>query len=524
MLGNLSLYDNLIILIYFTIVLAIGLIASLGRDKSPQDYFLAGKNMGWLVIGMSLFATNISSEHLVGLAGSASIHGLSVGHFEWLAAFILILLGWVFAPMFIRSNVYTVPEFIGKRFDKRSRTYLAVISLVAYFFTKISVTLLAAGYILHRIIGLDMFFATVLIVLLTGIYTVMGGLNSVMKTQVFQTIVLLSGAILLTFFGLAEIGGISKLTENLPERYLSIFKSVSDPDFPWTGIIFGAPILGIWYWCTDQYIVQRILSSKGIEAARKGTVLAAILKTVPILFFIIPGLIAVELFPAVKGDEVYPFLISSNLLPSGIKGLVIAGLFAALMSSLASAFNSSATLIANDFYKPRKPDVSNNELVLVGRLATTVIIFLAISIIPLLKMINTQIYIYLQSIQAYISPPIASVFLIGIFWSKATSRAAFWALIIGGGLGVIRIITSLINPGVIANIFPLNFIDNINYLHFAIILFVISGGLMFAISLLDAKQSHQSVFDSGLLFSKDDLKISYFTKKIEDVEILNHSK
>lgn len=524
LISNLSFYDNAIILIYFAVVLAIGIIASFGKDKSSLDYFLAGRNVGWLVVGISLFTTNISSEHLIGLAGAGSIRGLSVGHFEWLAAFILVLLGWVFAPLFIRSNVYTMPEFLGKRFDERSRAYLTGVSLGAYFFTKIAVTLLAGGYLLSHILGLDMFFAAVLIVLFTGVYTVVGGLNSVLRTQVFQIIILLTGSLLLTIYGLIEVGGFTGLTSQLPDDYFVLFKPVSDPDFPWTGILFGAPILGIWYWCTDQYIVQRILSAKGIKDARKGTLLAAFLKTIPIFLFIIPGLIAAVLYPSVKGDEAFPVLIAGNLLPSGIKGLVIAGLFAALMSSLSSAFNSSATLITNDIIKPRRPQSSDHELVLVGRLATTIMVLIAISIIPILKMINTQIYIYLQNIQAYISPPIASVFLIGIFWPKATSRGAFWALIIGGSIGLLRIIISFFSSEFIHGIPVLDFINSINYLHFAIILFLLSSSVLMVISFVERRHKSFELLPSKWTFNISDLKLNQVERTKSKYNLIEQEK
>ena len=475
-------------LLYFSIVLLIGLYtAAKTRGKGAEQYFLAGKNVGWLAIGMSLFATNISSEHLVGLAGAGSSNGFIVGQFEWLAIFILFLLGWVFAPIFIKSNVYTIPEFLGKRFGTKSRIYLSVISISSYLFTKIAVTIIAGGFLLSAVLGWDMFTAVVLIVFLTGLYTVVGGLSSVINTQIFQTVILISGAFFLTFFGIKEIGGLSALTAKLPHDYFKMFKPFSDPNFPWTGILFGAPILGIWYWCTDQYIVQRILSAKGIKAARKGTVLAAALKFFPIFLLIIPGLIAAILYPEVRGDEAYSLLLSGSLLPVGIKGIVISGLFAALMSSLASAFNSSATLISIDLIKPYKKNISGRELVLVGRLATVLMVFLSIMIVPLLRVLDTNIYIYLQSLQAYISPPIAAVFLIGIFWKGATSKGVFYSLAIGGFLGLIRIVSTFLDPSTLGNIFGLNYFVNINFLHFAFLLFLVSTFILVSVSLSDKK-------------------------------------
>ncbi len=516
MIESISLIDNIVIIIYFGIVLLIGIYHQRSKVKNSEDYFLAGRSMGWVAVGTSLFATNISSEHLIGLAGTGSTRGLSVGQFEWLAVFILIILGYVFAPIFIRSKVFTVPEFFGQRFDRRSRTYLTAISIGAYFFTKIAVTLLAASYLLKLVLGWDMFASTVLIVLLTGLYTIIGGLRSVIKTQIFQAGLLIFGAFLLVYFGISEIGGFSSLTEKLPSDYFTLFKPIDDPDFPWTGMIFGAPILAIWYWCTDQYIVQRILSAKGVENARKGTLLAGFLKIFPIFLFILPGMIAVVLFPGISGNEAYTYLLTGSLLPIGIKGIVIAGLFAALMSSLSSAFNSSATLIANDIYKPRKTDVKDDELVLVGRLATTLIVLLTIFMIPLLKMINTDIYIYLQTLQAYISPPIASVFIIGIFWKKITATAAIWALITGGSLGFLKIILTTLDPSIVNGLGMIGSYASINYLHFAFILFVITSVVLIAVSLMVTQSTQDKIKAAEFVFRKTDLGIDWMQSKLKN--------
>jgi len=282
--GNLNTFDNLILLTYFLIVLGIGLYTGRSKGNSISQYFLAGKNLSWIVIGTSLFATNISSEHFVGLAGAGSIHGLSVGYFEWLAVIILFLLGWLFAPIFLRANIFTVPQFFGKRFDNKSRFYLTIVSILSYIFTKIGVTLLAGTFVLKQVLGWDMFTSTIIIVFITGLYTVIGGLTSVAFTQVFQSIMLILGAVLLSVFGLIEVGGFGQLVDKLPAEYFSIFKSTTDPNVPWIGILLGAPIIGIWYWCADQYIVQRVLAAKGIEDAKKGTMLAAVFKIFPIFF------------------------------------------------------------------------------------------------------------------------------------------------------------------------------------------------------------------------------------------------
>lgn len=516
MIESISLVDNIVIIFYFGIVLLIGIYHQRSKVKNSEDYFLAGRNMGWIAVGTSLFATNISSEHLIGLSGAGYSRGLSVGQFEWLAVFILVLLGYVFAPIFIRSKVFTVPEFFGQRFDQRSRTYLAAISIIAYFFTKIAVTLLAASYLLKLVLGWDMFASTVMIVLLTGLYTIIGGLRSVIKTQIFQSVLLIFGAALLVYYGISKVGGFAALSQKLPSDYFTLFKPTDDPDFPWTGIIFGAPILAIWYWCTDQYIVQRILSAKGIEHARKGTLLAAILKIFPIFLFILPGMIAVVLYPGISGNEAYTYLLAGNILPIGVKGIVISGLIAALMSSLSSAFNSSATLIANDFYKPRKKNVKDDELVLIGRLATTLIVILTICLIPLLKMISRDIYLYLQILQAYISPPIASVFLIGIFWSKVTSTAAIYSLITGGLFGFIKILLSLLDQSIIESLGILGLYASINYLHFAFVLFVITSVVLVIVSLTKKQTAQEKIQAFNFIFHKEDLSINWMQSKIKN--------
>lgn len=526
MSSNLSLLDNFIILVYFGIVLYIGIYISRSKISNKSNYFLAGKNLGWFAIGSSLFATNISSEHLVGLAGAGSKYGLGVGHFEWLAAVILLILGWVFAPILLRANVYTVPQFFGKRFDDRSRIYLTLISIFSYLFTKIGVTLLAGSFVLKSVLGWNMFTSAVLMVLITGVYTVVGGLPSVIKTQIFQMIILIIGSILLSIFGLYKVGGFEGLIENLPPNFFEVFKSPTDSNLPWTGILLGAPILGIWYWCTDQYIVQRIFSAKDIKSAQKGTLLAALLKTIPIFFFIFPGLVAAVLYPNLKGDSAYSLLLSGNLLPAGIKGIVIAGLFAALMSSLASAFNSASSLIALDIYSFIRPKASESEEVLVGRLSTMLFVIIAIAIVPLIKMIDTHIYIHLQTIQAYIAPPIVSVFLFGIFWKKATSESAIYALLIGGILGLFRIILSSVDLDVIKQNTILNFYYQINYLHFALYLFLICSLVIVSISLLIKTEIIEENKISNYSISFKEISVTantanFMRKKVSKTEITN---
>jgi SSS family solute:Na+ symporter len=490
----LSLLDNIIILFYFITVLGIGLYFSRKRDHSSADYFLAGRNIGWIALGISLFATNISSEHFVGLAGSGASRGIAVAPFEWMAIFILVILGYAIAPIYLKAGVYTVPEFLEKRFDKRTRLYLSSLSIIVYIFTKTSITLFAGGLLLHEVLDWDIYTSTLVMVMLTGLYTVIGGLKAVIYTQIFQAVFFLGGAILLTVYGLKEVGGLHGLYAKLPADYFAMIKPVSDPDFPWTGILFGAPIIGFWYWCTDQYIVQRVLSARSVKDARRGTLLTAFLKILPVFVFVIPGLIAVALFPGANGDQAYPFLLNSRILPVGIKGLVVAGVMAAIMSSLASVFTSASTLFTMDLYRSFKPAASERKLVLVGRLATTVIVICAILWVPMIKYISTEIYIYLQSIQAYVSPPIAAVFILGVYYKKINSRGAIWGLTIGGFFGLLRLILEMFPKEYTGGFTAVSWFVDVNYLHFAAILFVFSSAVMvlvsrlFAISVLEPER------------------------------------
>jgi SSS family solute:Na+ symporter len=471
LISGFTFFDGVVIIIFLAAVTGLGFYYAGRGEKNFSEYFLSGRNVGWAAIGFSIFATNISSEHFIGLAGSGASRGLAGGQFELIAVFILIILGWLIAPVYLKSGVVTMPEFLEKRYDRTNRKLFAYFSIIIYIFTKISFSLIAGGLLFYKIFGMGVYTSAILIVLLTGIYSVIGGASAVIRTNVFNAIVLILGALVLTVFGLHAVGGFSGLQEKLPATYFSMFKGISDPDFPWTGIIIGAPILAFWYWCTDQYIIQNVMSAKSIGDARRGTLLAALLKLTPLFILVLPGLIAAALYPEINGDEAFPVLITSSILPTGFKGLVIAGLLAAIMSSLASVFNVTATLFTNDFYKVKHPNASERELVLVGRLATAVIVFTAILSIPMIRIISSQMYIYLQGLQAFISPPIVVIFLMGLLLKKASPKAALWTFIIGETIGVSRLgLEMMVNNGILTSPLFLQ-ISHFNFLHFAIILF-----------------------------------------------------
>src|SRR5580704_7327994 len=386
----LSTVDLVIIGLYFCVVFAIGFYFS-RKERTSKDYFLASRNVGWFAIGASLFVSNISTEHFIGLAGSGASSGLAVGHFEWLACFMLLILGWVFVPFYLRSNVFTMPEFLERRFNRHCAVYLAAISIIAYIFTKISVQLYAASVVLERIAGWSLVKTAIVLVVATGIYTIAGGLAAVIYTDTVQTLILITGAVALTVIGLHRVGGLEHLRTMVPPAYFHMIKPASDPAFPWTGIFFGAPILGIWYWCTDQVIVQRVLSARDEGHAKAGTIFAGFLKILPVFMLVLPGIIALALFrdlfkfgpngEVLNGDIAYPTLIL-NLLPTGLVGLVLAALLAAVMGAMSSVFNSASTLVTLDFYKKLDPAASESKLVNVGRVATGLMVILGLLWVP----------------------------------------------------------------------------------------------------------------------------------------------
>lgn len=493
MSASFSALDIGIVVVYILLVIGIGVYFT-RRGGTREGYFLAGRSVGWIAIGASLFATNISSEHLLGLAGTGSKSGLAVGHFEWLACLIVLLLGWVFTPFYLRSGVFTMPEFLERRYGPSARWYLSGISIVAYVLTKISISLYAGGILLHAVVGWDMYTSAVVIVLITGVYTVLGGLSAVIYTDVVQMVLLIAGSLLLTVLGLQEAGGWNAVVAATPPDFWHMFKPMSDPDFPWTGIVFGAPILGIWYWCTDQYIVQRVLSARNLDHAQAGTIFAGFLKILPVFLLVLPGLIAYALSDGtVTGDRSYAWMVTT-LLPSGIKGLVVAGLLAALMSSLSAMFNSTSTLFTMDIYRKLRPDADERRTVLVGRVVTVAMVGLGLLWIPFIGMLSDErMYVYLQSVQGYIAPPIAAVFLFGILWRRGTARGAMAALLTGLLLGMLRFVLELTHKVRPFEAPWLVQAATVNFLHVAVLLFGICSLVYVAVSLSGAAPAEGSL-------------------------------
>ncbi len=504
-------FDWVVLGIYFLALIAVAVWVFLQKNKNTEDYFLAGRNVGWFVIGASIFASNIGSEHVVGLAGTGFESGTPMAHYE-LHAWIVLLLGWLFLPFYIRSGAFTMPEFLEKRFDAKSRWFLSLFSLLAYVLTKVSVTIYAGGIVVSELIGIPFWYGAIGIVIFTGIYTVIGGLKAVIYTETLQTIILILGSLIITYLGLQEVGGWNQLRETVtsvsPDHF-NMWRPMNDPKFPWTGLLFGGTIVGVWYWCTDQYIVQRTLAANNIKIGRRGAIFGAYLKLLPILIFLIPGIIAFalsiqnpEIFSIEKADRAFPMLVKT-LLPVGLKGLVAGGLMAALMSSLASVFNSCSTIFTIDIYKKLKPNASEKTLINTGKIATGFIVVLGIIWIPIMEKIGGGVmYQYLQNVQSYIAPPVTAVFLLGIIWKRVNSEAAITTLLMGLGLLILRLGSEIYYQ---KEILSGENIDNlvyafatINFAHMAIFMFLFSVVICITVSLAFSPPDYKRII--GLSF------------------------
>jgi SSS family solute:Na+ symporter len=490
-----STLDWIVIAAYFVLIGALALWVMTRKSQNTEDYFLAGRNLGWFVVGASIFASNIGSEHIVGLAGAGAGGKIPMLIYE-LHAWLVITLGWVFLPFYIRSGVFTMPEFLERRFNSGTRWFLSLFSLVAYVLTKVSVTVYAGGIVIASMLNIDFWFGALLTVVLTGIYTITGGMRAVVYTEALQTIVLVIGAGTLTFIGLQSVGGWEGMKQSLEPGYLNMWRPSTDPDFPWPSLVITSSIVGLWYWCTDQYIVQRVLAAKNIKEGRRGTIFGGFLKLLPVFLFLIPGVVALALKN--KGelswdtpDQAFAALLM-NKMPSGLRGLVAAGLMAALMSSLASVFNSCSTLFTVDVYKKLKPETSEKDLLKIGRWATGVVVILGIAWIPIMQNISGVLYEYLQSVQSYIAPPITAVFLLGIFYKRINSRGAIVTLVTGMAIAFIRIGLELainsLEPGTI-----LHTIGSTNFLSFAAWFFLFCVILCLTVSWLTPAPSESQI-------------------------------
>jgi len=545
--------DWLVIALYFGILLAIAWWV-IGKAKdTPDDYFLAGRNLGWFIIGASIFASNIGSEHLVGLAGSGATDGVAMAHYE-LHAWCLLVLGWVLVPFYMRSMVFTMPEFLERRFSPTARWILSIISLVAYVLTKIAVGIFAGGIVFGTLLPglrLDLGFAvldsfwigSMLVIVMTGLYTVLGGMRAVAYTETLQTLVLVSGSVLVTVFGLIKLGGWVELRAVLGSDMFNLWKPLIpagmegtwapvkeagriawyfNGNYPWLGMLFCAPVIGLWYWCTDQYIVQRALGAPNEQQARRGSIFAAFLKLLPVFIFIIPGMICFALalsgkVPALanlvgpdghalraESQAAFPLMVA-HVLPLGVRGIVVAGLLAALMSSLAGVFNASSTLFTMDFYRKVRPKASEHRLVWIGRVATTAMVLIGLFWIPVIQGAK-GLYDYLQTVQGYLAPPIFVVFFLGVFSKRLNAKGCLAALITGFVLGVFRLAVdtpvSLKLAGFESGYAPgslLWIINNIYFQYFSLLIFLVCVVVMVAVSYMTERPALERI--QGLTFA-----------------------
>lgn len=518
--------DWIVIGIFAVFMIGIVIWVTSQKQENSGDYFLGGRDATWIAIGSSIFASNIGSEHLIGLAGSGASSGMAMAHWE-IQGWMILILGWVFVPFYERSMVLTMPEFLERRYNPQSRTLLSLISLISYVMTKVAVTVYAGGLVFQQVFnikelwGIDFFWiAAIGLVVITALYTIFGGMKSVLYTSVLQTPILLLGSAIILWLGLKELGGWEQMmnicSQNVVNDYgdtmTQLIRSNNDPDYPWLGALIGSSIIGFWYWCTDQFIVQRVLSGKDEKEARRGTIFGAYLKLLPVFLFLIPGMIAYAIHVKNGGtflplldngvhnaDAAFPTLVA-KLLPAGVKGVVVCGILAALMSSLASLFNSSAMLFTIDFYKRFKPDTPEKKLVAIGQTATVVIVILGILWIPVMRSVGDVLYTYLQDVQSVLAPGIAAAFLLGICWKRTSAQGGMWGLIAGLIIGLTRLGAKVYYSNVSEasdNLFKYLFFD-LNWLFFCGWMLLFCCLVVIAVSLFTPAPSEEKI--KGLVF------------------------
>jgi SSS family solute:Na+ symporter len=544
--STLTPIDWLAIALYFGLLLGVATWVVRKNKDTAADYFLAGRNLGWWVIGASIFASNIGSEHIVGLAGSGATDGVALAHYE-LHAWCLLVLAWVFVPFYSRALVFTMPEFLERRFSAPSRYVLSIMSLVTFIVSKIAVGIFAGGVVfatllpeVHLTIGggtINSFWiGSVTVIILTGLYTMLGGMRAVVYNDAVQVLVLITGSACLTFYGLHRLGGWGELRHYCGSEMLNLWRPITpagvqstwapvletnaagavtkqawyfNGNFPWPGMLICAPIIGLWYWCTDQYIVQRALGAPNETIARRGSIFAAFLKLFPVYLFIIPGLICFALAKSGKLPEIasmvgadgkpvaaeaqaaFPLMVK-YLLPPGLRGIVVAGLLSALMGSLAGVFNACSTLFTVDLYQKFRPLASQSELVRMGRIATAVMILISLAWIPVIQGAH-GLYGYLQSVQGYLAPPIFVVFFFGVFWKRLNAEGCLWAMVVGFVIGGFRMLVdtpvTMKLAGYENGYTPGSFlwvVNNINFQYFSVLITVVSAIVMVVMSYLSA--------------------------------------
>ena len=552
--SHITSIDWVMIALYFTVLLCVAWWVVRKSKDTAADYFLAGRNLGWWIIGASIFASNIGSEHVVGLAGSGTTDGVAMAHYE-LHAWCLLVLAWVLVPFYARALVFTMPEFLERRFSSGSRYVLSVVSLITFVVSKIAVGIFAGGVVFGTLLPemrlniggyeIDSFWiGSVLVIVLTGLYTMLGGMRAVAYNDAVQVTVLILGSGLLTVYGLYRLGGWNELRYWCGSDMFNLWKPLIPPGvqgtwapvlekdtvgnivkqawyfnghYPWLGMLFCAPIIGLWYWCTDQYIVQRALGAPNETVARRGSIFAGFLKLSPVYLFIIPGLICFALAKSGKIPELHNILIGADgqivrreaqgafplmvqyLLPPGLRGIVVAGLLSALMGSLAGVFNACSTLFTVDLYEKWKPKATQHDLVRTGRIATGIMVLIALAWIPVIKGAS-GLYNYLQTVQGYLAPPIFVVFFFGVFFKRLNAKGCLWAMVVGFVMGLSRMLVdtpvTLGLKGFENGYTPGSFlwiINNIYFQYFSVLIAIVSAVVMVVVSYMTAEPDYVKI-------------------------------
>lgn len=551
--STLTSLDWLAIAFYFGILFCVAWWVVNKRKDTAADYFLAGRNLSWWIIGASIFASNIGSEHIVGLAGSGAADGVAMAHYE-LHAWCLLVLAWVFVPFYARALVFTMPEFLERRFSTQSRYVLSIVSLITFVVSKIAVGIFAGGVVFATLLpelhlslgGLEInsfWIGSVAVICLTGLYTALGGMRAVAYNDAVQVVVLITGSALLTVYGLTKLGGWSELRHlcgsdmfnlwkplipaGVESTWSPVLEKAADGHvvkqawyfngyYPWLGMLFCAPIIGLWYWCTDQYIVQRALGAPNEQVARRGSIFAGFLKLFPVYLFIIPGLICFALAKSGKVPELaimvtpegkpipheaqaaFPLMVK-YMLPAGLRGIVVAGLLSALMGSLAGVFNACSTLFTVDLYQKWRPNASQHQIVRTGRIATTTMVVIALLWIPVVQGAHS-LYNYLQSVQGYLAPPIFVVFFFGVFWKRLNAKGCLWAMVVGFALGGFRMLVDTpvtlglkgFENGYTQGSF-LWVVNNIYFQYFSVLITVVSALVMVVVSYMTKEPDYSSI-------------------------------
>uniref|UniRef100_H2YMH4 Sodium/myo-inositol cotransporter n=1 Tax=Ciona savignyi TaxID=51511 RepID=H2YMH4_CIOSA len=498
----LDTWDVVTIVLYFVFVIAVGLFAMCRANRGTiSGYFLAGRTMLWFPVGASLFVSNIGSEHFIGLAGSGAAIGIATGAWEVNALILIQLLGFVFAPIYITSGVVTMPEYLSKRFGgRRLRVFMAVLSLLLYIFTKVSVNLYSGGLFIQQSLGWNIYLSMIGLILITALLTITGGLAAVIYTDTLQAVLMISGATALTV--LSELVGCGY---PLNDSFVML-REPTDPNVPWPGFIFGQTPASIWYWCADQVIVQRALAAKSLSHAQGATIFAGLLKILPLFIMVMPGLISRILYTACVDPAVcysvcqsesgcsniaFPRLVL-GVMPTGARGLMMSVMIAALMSDLDSIFNSSSTIFTIDIWKRAiRPKCSVREMMLVGRVWVLVMVGLSIAWVPVMLLLQDgQLFLTIQEISGYLSPPIAAIFLLGVFWTRCNEQGAFWGMMAGFVVGIVRMIIVFSFQSQAGNcLWYHDFITKINFMYYAIIIFMTTIIVAIIVSLFTEKPS-----------------------------------